>query len=82
MKPVLNDIFIMKKIIILFFMVLAFPPSNFLSAQNGDAELTKLVKQILSARKISNELLPKYTWISRTEILKSREISFISLHHS
>jgi len=45
-----------------------------LPAQNKDAELATLVDQILMERKTCNDLLPKYSWTSRTEILKSKEI--------
>jgi hypothetical protein len=45
-----------------------------LPAQNKGTEISELVNQIMLARKTSNDLLPKYSWTSRTEILKSREI--------
>ena len=59
---------------ILFFMLVPGILSNDLTAQNREVEVSDLVNQIILARKTSNELLPKYSWISRTEILKSREI--------
>ena len=37
-----------------------------LTAQNKDKELSELVDQILQERKACNELLPKYSWTSRT----------------
>ena len=51
-------------------------PQDFLSseAKKKDAELSALVDQILMERKASNDLLPKYSWTSRTEVLKSKEI--------
>ena len=43
-------------------------------AKNKDAELSALVDRIILERKASNDLLPKYSWTSRTEVLKSNEI--------
>lgn len=64
----------MKKNIMFFVLVCGIHYGQYLVAQNKEEESTKLVDQILMARKISNDLLPKYSWTSRTEILKSREI--------
>jgi hypothetical protein len=64
----------MKRIIVLFVMIFGVQAGQNLTAQNKDIEISELVDQILMARKISNDLLPKYSWTSRTEILKSKEI--------
>ena len=64
----------MKRIIVLFLMIFGVQAGQNLTAQNKDIEVSELVDQILMARKISNDLLPKYTWTSRVEILKSKEI--------
>lgn len=45
-----------------------------LKAQTKESEISELATQILQARKTSNDLLPKYLWTSRTEIIKSKEI--------
>jgi hypothetical protein len=63
----------MKRIILFFMLVPGFL-SNDLTAQNREAEVSDLVNQIILARTASNNLLPKYSWTSRTEILKSKEI--------
>jgi hypothetical protein len=47
---------------------------KYLSAQNHESEVTELALQIVKARETSNDLLLKYSWTSRTEILKSKEI--------
>jgi hypothetical protein len=64
----------MKRIIVLFVIIFGVQAGQNLTAQNKDIEISELVDQILMARKISNDLLPKYSWTSRTEILKSKEI--------
>ena len=53
-----------------------------LTAQNKDKELSELVDQIIQERKTCNELLPKYSWTSRTEVLKSREILNIMIERN
>jgi hypothetical protein len=45
-----------------------------LKAQNKDTEISDLTNKIFNAREINTNLVPKYTWTSRTEILKSKEI--------
>jgi hypothetical protein len=64
----------MKRIILFFVCILGAHPGHNLMGQNKNAEISELVNQIITARKTSNDLLPKYSWTSRTEILKSREI--------
>ena len=64
----------MKKIILFFGLFFITHSAEYLKAQNREDELIKLVTQILGARTTSNDLLPKYSWTSRTEILKSKEI--------
>jgi hypothetical protein len=64
----------MKRVIFFFVMIFGFQSGHDLAAQNKDSEISELVNQIMTARKASNELLPKYSWTSRTEILKSKEI--------
>ncbi len=64
----------MKNIFIFFFMILGVHCGYNLAAQNKDNELSALVDQIFTERKTSIDLLPKYSWTSRTEILKSKEI--------
>ncbi len=64
----------MKKAILTVMMILGVYFGQNLTAQNKDTELSILVDQILLERKTSINLLPKYSWTSRTEILKSREI--------
>ena len=50
-----------------------------LAAQNTAAEDSELANQIVTARKTSNDLMPKYSWTSRTEVFKSREIMNIMI---
>ncbi|MCK9420982.1 MAG: hypothetical protein M0Q38_00095 [Bacteroidales bacterium] len=64
----------MKRIILFFVMIFGVQFAQNLKAQNKDAEISELVNQILMSRKTSSELLTKYSWTSRTEILKSKEI--------
>jgi hypothetical protein len=64
----------MKRISLFFVMIFGVQFAQNLTAQNKDAEVSELVNQIFVARKTSNDLLPKYTWTSRTEIFKSKEI--------
>jgi hypothetical protein len=64
----------MKKNLCLLIMILGFVFFQGLTAQTANPEITEIVKQILQSRTISNELAIKYTWTSRTEILKSKEI--------
>jgi len=61
---------------IFFFVVIIFGGQlgQCLTAQVKDSEVSELAKKILAARMISNNLLPKYSWTSRTEIWKSKEI--------
>jgi hypothetical protein len=42
-------------------------------AKSKDTELSALVDSILVKRKISNDLVQKYSWTSKTEILKSKK---------
>jgi hypothetical protein len=65
---------IMKKAILSVVMILGVYFGQNLAAQNKDNELSALVDQIFMARKTSIDLLSKYSWTSRTEILKSKEI--------
>lgn len=64
----------MNRIILNFVMIFGLPFVQNLTAQNKEAEIEELANQILNARKNSNELLVKYSWITRTEVLKSKEI--------
>ena len=64
----------MKRIILFSLLVFGSLFTHQLMSQNKDAEISELVNQIIMARKASNDLLPKYSWTSRTEIVKSREI--------
>jgi hypothetical protein len=64
----------MKRAISFFVLIFGVQFGYDLTAQNKDAEISELVNQIITARKTSNDLLPKYAWTSRTEILKSKEI--------
>jgi hypothetical protein len=64
----------MKRIILFFVLIFGAQFGQNLTAQNKDTEVSELVNQIFMARKTSNDLLPKYTWTSRIEILKSKEI--------
>jgi hypothetical protein len=64
----------MKKIILLLFMIFGMQLVQNLQAQSKDTELSLLVDQIMRERNASNGLLPKYSWTSRTEILKSKEV--------
>jgi hypothetical protein len=65
---------IMKKAILSVVMILGMYVGYDLTAQNKNAELSTLVDQIVLERKTSIDLLPKYSWTSRIEILKSKEI--------
>ena len=69
----------MKKFILCLGMIFGLQFGQNLPAQNKNAELSVLVDQILSERKISLNLLPKYSWTSRIEILKSKEIMNIMI---
>jgi len=64
----------MKTIILFVGLFIGLHGGQVLTAQNKDHELSALVDQILLERTASNNLLPKYSWTSRVEILKSREI--------
>jgi hypothetical protein len=55
-------------------IILAIITGQNLTAQNHATEVSELVKQIITSRENSNNLLSKYCWTSRTEILKSKEI--------
>lgn len=70
---------IMNKYLFLFPLLFAFPFIDKAVAQNTDAEISALVNKILLARTESNDLLLKYTWTSRTEVFKSREIMNIMI---
>jgi hypothetical protein len=63
----------MKRVIVIF-VIFGIQFGQNLVAQNKDSEVSELVNRILIAKKASNDLLPKYSWTSRTEILKSKEI--------
>jgi hypothetical protein len=64
----------MKNIVLCSLFIFWLQSGPYLAAQNKGDELTRLVEQILAARKISNDLVMKYSWTSRTEILKAKEI--------
>ena len=64
----------MKSNILYFLMIFGTVATRNLSAQTKDAEVSALVSQILKSRSASNDLLLKYSWTSRTEVLRSREI--------
>ncbi len=53
-----------------------------LLAQVKQDKATELANQILNAREISNNLLSKYCWTSRVEILKSKEILNIMIERN
>ena len=61
---------IMKRFILLFLVCLGVASEQNLAAQTKATEISDLANQILLERKTSNDLLNKYTWTSRTEILK------------
>jgi hypothetical protein len=69
-----QKIFFMKKSLLFSALIFGVAFLHNLTAQNLNSEISEIVKQILVARVTSNDLLPKYTWTSRTEILKSKEI--------
>ena len=64
----------MKRINLFLVMIFAMQFGQNLIAQNKDTIVSELVKNIIMSRKTSSDLLPKYSWPSRTEILKSKEI--------
>ena len=64
----------MKIMILCLVLILGTEFGQSLSAQRKEIEISALAKQILSAKKVSNEIQLKYSWTSRTEILKSTEI--------
>ena len=72
----------MIKIILSFVLIFGMHFGQNLTAQNKDKELSELVDQIIQERKTCNELLPKYSWTSRTEVLKSREILNIMIERN
>jgi hypothetical protein len=72
----------MKEIVVLFLLISALQFGQDLRAQNKETEITDLTNNIFTARQISNDLLPKYSWTSRTEILKSREILNIMIENN
>ena len=53
-----------------------------LSAQTKQKEVAELTDQIFKARETSNNLLSKYCWTSRVEILKSKEILNIMIERN
>ncbi len=65
---------IMKKFILLFLMISGVYPLQKIMAQIKGPEVSKLTNQIVNSRKTSNDLLRKYSWTSRTEVLKSKKI--------
>jgi len=65
---------IMKKTALLLMLFCGMQSWQSLSAQNKEAEVSQLVNRIIGERKSSNDLLLKYCWTSRTEILKSKEV--------
>jgi hypothetical protein len=69
----------MKKIYLLLVIIPGLGLLQNLAAQTKDSEASEIVKQILAARKTSIELLPKYTWTSRIEVVKSKEIMNIMI---
>jgi len=72
----------MKKAVKLCMIIIAILFGQNLAAQNKNTEIAELINQILSAKKISLELLPKYLWTSRTEILKSKEVLNIMIERN
>jgi hypothetical protein len=64
----------MNIIRLFFFMIIIMPAGRNLMAQAKEAEAAELSSQIFRAREASNELLLKYSWTSRTEVLKSKEV--------
>ena len=64
----------MKKTALLLMLFCGMQSWQSLSAQNKEAEVSQLVNRIIGERKSSNDLLLKYCWTSRTEILKSKEV--------
>jgi hypothetical protein len=60
-------------------MILAMHSGAPLAAHNKENELSRLVENIIRERTISNELRQKYTWMSRVEILKSKEVMNIMI---
>jgi hypothetical protein len=73
----------MNKLYQFFVVVFLFTSSCLLQAQTStDAELSQLVQQIMNTMKMSNELLPGYTWTSRTEIFRSNEMLNIMIERN
>ena len=64
----------MKRTALLLMIFCGMQSWQSLSAQNKEAEVSQLVNRIIGERKSSNDLLSKYCWTSRTEILKSKEV--------
>jgi hypothetical protein len=64
----------MKIIILCLIIIFGTEFRQSLSAQSKEIEISALAKQILSAKQLSNDIQLKYSWTSRTEILKSTEI--------
>jgi len=72
----------MKKAVNLSMIIVAIMFGQNLAAQNNSTQIPELANQILSAKKISLELLHKYSWTSRTEILKSKEVLNIMIEQN
>ena len=64
----------MKIYFLCFIMSIGLLAWQNLPAQTKDAEASKLLNQILKERETSFNVRLKYSWTSRTEILKSKEI--------
>jgi hypothetical protein len=73
----------MKRTIFILIGIAGLQWSQVGMAQQGtDTELSKLVEQIITTRNTSNAQLSFYSWTSRVEILKSKEILNIMIERN
>jgi hypothetical protein len=73
----------MKKSYLIILWITAFLFPIALCGQTAkEKELSGLVNQIMAARNTSNELLAKYSWMSRTEIFRLREMLNIMIENN
>jgi hypothetical protein len=72
----------MRKFTFFIVMILGVQFGHTLLAQNKEIEVSDLVTQIFNSRKSSNDLLPHYSWTSRTEIFKAKEILNIMIERN
>lgn len=64
----------MKKLSTSFITVLLFILSQSGLCQEPQGGVKEIVTEVLNARRLSNSLAPQYTWFSRTEVMRKKEV--------